>query len=200
MHINDAVELDRRAVEETIRIVRGWDGTDAERPTPCAGWTLTDLLAHCTVQQRGFARAARGERTTLADWAPVPASEPLDAYEDASKEVLAAFAALADPDAPFHLPELRQEPVPARLAVGFHLVDNVVHAWDLAVSVGTEARFDQDVLQAALGIARAVPDDEQRDRPGAAFGHARAVPERADAFTETLLLLGRDPSWRPGRP
>lgn len=30
------------------------------RPTPCAGWSLRDLLARMTVQHRGFAAAAAG--------------------------------------------------------------------------------------------------------------------------------------------
>lgn len=196
MHINELVKADRSAVEETVRIVAAWDGAEAERPTPCEGWSLADLLAHVTVQQYRFAGAARGERSTLAEWAPVRHPEPVRAYQISCEEVIAAFATITDPGATMHLPELRDEPIPAHLAVGFHLVDNVVHAWDLAKSVGTEAGFDDDVLAAALVIARAVPDDAGRDRPGAAFKHARAVPDSADPFSETLLLLGRDPAWR----
>lgn len=195
MHIKTLIELDRRAVEETVRIVSGWDGARADRPTPCAGWTLADLLAHCTVQQHGFARAARGERSVLDDWRAVVAADQVEAYRVASDDVVSAFAALDDPDAPMHLPELRPEPVPAGLAVGFHLVDNVVHAWDLARSLGTETRLDGDVLAAGLSIARNVPDDERRDQPGGSFARALPVIGGAGALEETLRLLGRDPEW-----
>jgi len=199
MHIKNLIELDRRAVVETVRIVAAWDGRAADRPTPCAGWTLADLLAHCTVQQHGFARAARGERSVLDDWHPVVLDDPVAAYRAASDDVVAAFAALDDPDAPMHLPELREEPVPAGLAVGFHLVDNVAHAWDIARSLGEVVRLDDELLAAGRAIARNVPDDERRDQPGGPFARALPLVAGAGALDETLRLLGRDPEWRrPG--
>lgn len=197
MHIKRMVELDRRAVVETVRIVTGWDGSGADRPTPCAGWTLADLLAHVTVQQHGFAAAARGESSALTDWEPIVAAQPAAAYRTASNDVLDAFAALDDPDAPMHLPEVGAEPVPAGLAVSFHLVDNVVHAWDLARSLGAEVVLDDEVLAAGLAVARNVPDDTRRDQPGSPFARALDVPGGAGALDETLRLLGRDPDWRP---
>jgi uncharacterized protein (TIGR03086 family) len=197
MHIKTMVELDQRAVAETVRIVTEWDGRGADRPTPCAGWTLADLLAHVTVQQHGFARAARGENTALADWHPVAVDEPKGAYRAASDDVVDAFAGLDDPDAPMHLPEVGADPVPAGLAVRFHLVDNVVHAWDLARSLGVDVRLDDEVLAAGLAVARNVPDDDRREQPGSPFARALAVPGGTGALEETLLLLGRDPEWRP---
>ena len=50
---NRRAEVDRRR-----RI--GPDWPISTEPTPCEGWTLADLLAHMTVQHRGFAAAARG--------------------------------------------------------------------------------------------------------------------------------------------
>jgi hypothetical protein len=86
--------------------------------------------------------------------------------------------------------------VPAQLAVGFQLVDNVVHAWDVAVSLGRRPEVDDDVVAAALVVARQVPDGDERDRPGAAFAHALPIGVRRSPLDETLLLLGRDPAWR----
>jgi uncharacterized protein (TIGR03086 family) len=196
MRIDVMLDLDRRAVEETLAVLGG--GGDYDRRTPCADWTLGDLLAHMTVQQRGFAAAARGRTTTLADWQPRPlGADPVSEYADACAEVLAAFASLDDPATPMHLPEIRDEPVPAGLAVGFHLVDNVVHAWDVAASLGAPCAFDDEVLAAGLDVARKVPDGVEREREGAAFAHARAVPESAGVLDQILLLLGREPGWRP---
>ena len=193
-----AVERDRRAVEATRTALVDWSPGAADRPTPCAGWTLRDLLAHMTVQQRGFARAVAGERTVLADWAPVIEDDPMSAYAASCDAVLAAFAALTDPDAPVLLPEIRDEPLPTILVVGFHLVDNVVHAWDVAATFGNRPALDADLLAAGLAVARAVPDDERRDQDGAAFARSLPVDAGADPLDEILLLLGRDPSWSPG--
>jgi uncharacterized protein (TIGR03086 family) len=187
------IDLHRRAVRATLAALDG--SVDLGAPTPCAGWDLADLLAHMTVQQLGFARAVPGERTTVAEWAPKRVDEAVDAYAAACAELLAAFATITDAEAPVHLPEIRDEPVPARLAIGFQLVDNVVHAWDVAVSVGKSPELDDDVLAAGLTVARQVPDGTERERPGAAFAHALPVGAGSSALDETLLLLGRDPAW-----
>ncbi|MCX4393151.1 MULTISPECIES: hypothetical protein [unclassified Streptomyces] len=34
-------------------------------------------------------------------------------------------------------------------AIGFHLVDYVVHGWDVAASLGIRAAYDQDLVRAA---------------------------------------------------
>ena len=185
-------------MQATLDALSGWSLAMADQPTPCAAWTLRDLLAHMTVQQRGFARAVTGERTAVADWAPVFDPDPVGAYTASCAEVLDAFAALTDPNAPVLLPEIRDEPLPAAMVVGFHLVDNVVHAWDVAVTLGARPELDDDLLAAGLAVARAVPDDERRDQDGAAFAHSLPVPAGAAALDEILLLLGRDPSWSAG--
>ncbi len=189
------VEQDRRAVEATLAALKPWSPAAAGRPTPCAAWTLQELLAHMTVQQRGFARAVAGVRTTAADWAPVIEDDPVGAYAAACEQVLAAFADLSDPNAAVYLPEIMDAPLPTAMVVGFHLVDNVVHAWDVAVSLGERVELDDDLLAAGLAVARAVPDDERRDRDGAAFARRLPVGPGADPLGEILLLLGRDPNW-----
>lgn len=203
MPINDfasLIALDRRAVQSSLHALASWRPTDGDPGTPCAGWTLTDLLAHMTVQQNGFARAATGEHTTLGDWLPVKEQEPLDAYRQSCTRVLAAFKQLSDPSAPTYLPEIQQDALPAARVVGFHLVDNVVHAWDVARSLGADPVPDGPLLEAALTVAQAVPDDERRERDGAAFAHALPLPSEAPILDQILLLLGRDPTWPPERP
>lgn len=196
MHIDLLVELDRRAVLASTDIVRRVVPDDLARPTPCDGWDLATLLAHMTGQHRGFAAAAAGQGGNLAAWQPVPAAEPVAAHVDAAEQALAAFAAPDIERRRFVLPEITRAPdFPAAQAIGFHLVDYVVHGWDVATALGVDAaRLDDAVLTAALHIARAVPDGDSRRTPGAAFAPARPVPTEADPWDEILLLLGRRPS------
>jgi uncharacterized protein (TIGR03086 family) len=94
----------------------------------------------------------------------------------------------------FALPEIRDGGTfPAPLAISFHLVDNVVHAWDLAVSIGAAVELDADVLAAALRVAEQVPNGAERLVAGAAFAPGRDERGHED-LDRILLLLGRDPA------
>jgi uncharacterized protein (TIGR03086 family) len=203
MHIDDVVARDARAVQGSARVVAQVRDEDLPRPTPCAGWTLADLITHMTVQHNGFAAAAEGNGADLAQWSParVDPSAVLTEYARAADRVMAAFADASVPDRKFCLPEVSAEILfPARQAIGFHLVDYVTHGWDVARSLGLDYDIDQDVLDAALAIAQAVPDDyERRQRPGAPFAPRRPSPA-GNTLDQVLSLLGRDPAWSAPTP
>lgn len=193
----DLLELDRKAVQATTAALTAAIPGDLHRRTPCAGWTLADLLAHMTVQQDGFAEASTGAVTELERWTPVRLGDAaVPAYTAACERVLAAFHRPGVADRAFPLPEIRSGGAfPARQAVGFHLVDNAVHAWDVAVTLGGSPALDADVVDAALVIVEAIPDGPERLRPGAAFAPALEVSAEAPALDRMLLLLGRSPEW-----
>ena len=196
MLINELVSLDRRAVEATLRVAERVGPRDRCNPTPCAGWRVADLMGHMTGQQRGFAAAARGGGGDLAVWKPVD-----DGYAEACADVIAAFAEPGIEDREFALPEIRSGGLfPAHQAMSFHLVDNVVHAWDLATALGLlgmPVELDEDVLAAALAVAEKVPNGAERLRPGSAFAPARAVADGATTLDRIVLLLGREPVLPP---
>jgi uncharacterized protein (TIGR03083 family) len=58
----DIVGLDARAVRASVQVVSQASAADLARPTPCADWTLADLLAHMTAQHNGFAAQGRPSR------------------------------------------------------------------------------------------------------------------------------------------
>jgi len=162
--------------------------------TPCAGWTLDQLLAHMVGQNHGFAAAARGDGADLARWTDRPVGDdPAGAFARSAAEVAEAFAAA---DAPFDLPELRTRPVPAQRAIGFHLLDTLVHGWDVAVAVGIPYGCPPEDAQLLLGIARRVPGVRP---PGSPFrpGLTPVGGVSRPPFDQALALLGRDPDWRP---
>ncbi|MFR9767836.1 TIGR03086 family metal-binding protein [Nocardia sp. SC052] len=169
------------------------DALDAE--TPCAGWRLRDLLEHMITQNHGFAAAARGSED-LDVWTVRASADPVADYRASADDVLAAFAAEDVLERSLLLPEiLPDQGIPAVRVIGFHLVDSVVHAWDVARSIGETITPDPDVAEAALAIALAVPDGPERSVPGAAFAPALSVPEHTPTLDRILLLLGRAPSW-----
>lgn len=202
MHIDfdDLKDFDAQAVRASADVVRRISADDLARPTPCAGWTLGDLLAHMTAQHRGFAAAARGQGADLDFWR---AAEPHPAaaadYADSAAAVIAAFAAVPSPEQDFTLPEFTRATVfPARSAIGFHFIDYVVHAWDVARTLGlTPPPLPPAALAAALRIAEAVPNGDERLAPGAAFAPGLPVEDDIPPLDRILRLLGRAPDWSP---
>jgi uncharacterized protein (TIGR03086 family) len=196
MRTINLLEADAAATRGSVEVVTRIAPTDLGRPTPCAGWDLRALLAHMTVQHRGFAAAAAGRGGDLTVWQPVSAPDPVAAYTAAASEVLAAFA---DPDVldrAFVLPEIPRAPsFPGRIAISFHLVDYVVHGWDVARTLDLPYQPADEVLAATVPVARAVPDGPGRQAPGAAFAPARSFEAGVSPLDEILLLLGRDPRW-----
>jgi uncharacterized protein (TIGR03086 family) len=192
------IALDALAVRDTVRLVAQLTPADLARPTPCDGWDLATLLAHMTVQHRGFAAAAAGVGSSF-DWTlPAPSTDPVRDYAAAAEQVIAAFAAPGVLDREFALPEISTtRTVPGSIAVGFHLVDYVVHGWDVATAAGLEFAPAPEVLAATLPIARAVPTGDARLAPGAAFAPELDVPAGAGPLAEILLLLGRKVSEGP---
>lgn len=191
-------ELDRRAMAVTAQIVSAVTPRHWDDPTPCAGWRVADLLAHLLGQYHGFALAASGEPTPIEAFAPRPVrpAELAGNYATAAELVTAAFAEDGVPERRFYLPEIRAGgSFPATAAIGFHLVDEVVHAWDLATSIGVPVDFDAEVLRAALAIARQVPNDPASRGEGAAFGPGCDPGPDRPVLDRVVALLGRDPDW-----
>jgi uncharacterized protein (TIGR03086 family) len=189
---SDIRELDARAVRASVALVSRATPDDLERPTPCEGWTLRDLLAHMTIQHYGFAAAARGEGADLARWQPVQQPDPVAGYAEAAEFVIAAFAADGVLDVPFALPEISAtQTFPAGQAISFHCLDYVVHSWDVAQSLGVQPELDDDLVTAALRIGRLVPEGASRLVPGAAFGPGLPSDDIADPLLRLMAILGR---------
>jgi uncharacterized protein (TIGR03086 family) len=192
----DIRPLDRRALEVTQAIVDQVRPDQLDLPTPCGDWRLRQLLAHMIGQNHGFADAADGKRTDLGDWADRPfGDDPAGVFRASAARVADAFAQEGVLEREFWLPEVRGGvSLPGRTAVSFHFVDYVVHGWDVAAAIGVPARFEPELLRAALPHAQGVPDGANRRAPGAAFSPGLAT-DSADPLDQILAVLGRSPAW-----
>jgi uncharacterized protein (TIGR03086 family) len=192
--------LHRIAVLKSIDVVDSATRSDFDRPTPCRGWSLLDLVAHMTVQHRGFAAAARGSGADPEIWRvesvlDAVRADPAAAYSAAAHDVLEAFGADGTADASFALPEFGDGAVfPGAMAIGFHFVDYVVHGWDVAASLGVPYELPAAVVEAVLPLVLAVPDGDFRTGDGAPFGPA-LENSSTDDFERILRHLGRNPAW-----
>lgn len=194
----DIRELDRLAVDTSMRLVAGIAAGDLDRATPCDGWNLRALLEHMTVQHRGFARAATGVRSGVADWAPRSlGNDPAGRYAEAAAGVTAAFGAEGVLEREFWLPEIRaDEAFPAPLAIGFHTLDYVTHSWDVAAALGAQPEFAPGLVEAVRPMAEQIPDTPEVRGPGGPFRRGVEVAADAPPLHRFLAALGRDPHWR----
>ncbi|MCQ9131377.1 TIGR03086 family metal-binding protein [Streptomyces hilarionis] len=192
-------ELDRRAVLRSAQIVARIRDDQWDAPTPCGDWTLRRLLAHMTAQHLGFAAAADGGPVDESVWRETPLADPRGAYAASVHRVLDAFAADGVLEREFVLPWIHPTMrFAAPRAIGFHLVDYVVHGWDVAVSAGLPAAYDDDLVAAAAEVAvKEVPVGPSRERPGAAFAPPVEPAGSTSAADRLLASLGRDPRWSP---
>jgi uncharacterized protein (TIGR03086 family) len=195
------------AVIKSIELVDTVQLADLDRPTPCAGWNLEDLLAHMTTQHRGFAAAARGRGADLANWrvetfTDAVRQDPATAYAAAAHDVLEAFWAHGADGADgalFALPEFGHNAVfPGAIAMGFHFVDYVVHGWDVAAALGVDYELPADVIAAVLPLVFQVPGGEVRDLEAVPFDRELEPIDGAGDFDRILRHLGRNPEVRLG--
>ncbi|PZS31177.1 MAG: TIGR03086 family protein, partial [Pseudonocardiales bacterium] len=161
--------LHRRALDVAGGVVARVQAVDLVRPSPCLGWDLGALLGHAVGQNHGFAQAVEEADAPLESFVPrpVPADELCAAWQESADRLATAFAA-APLDREVLLVEISPEiRFPLATVVGFHLLDTVVHTWDIATALGEEFRPDDELVAATFGQAQRVPGGEARERPGA---------------------------------
>ncbi|WP_051267697.1 TIGR03086 family metal-binding protein [Nakamurella lactea] len=187
--------LHRKAISIANTYVDPIVVAERELPTPCAEWNLGELLAHMVGQHFGFAQAVREGNAPKSAYRPVPFSPRV--WRQSTQELLDAFAGADLEDSALEVELHPTQPLPLPMIIGAQLLDTVVHTWDVARSLGQPFEPGEDLAAAVFAIAQPIPDDERRDQPGAAFGHA--LPATGSPWQQTLRLLGRDPLVFPIR-
>lgn len=159
-------------------------------PTPCADYTVGDLLDHIG----GFALAFRaaavkqpldggpaGDAANLgADWrSRIPA------------DLLALAEAWQDDEAWTGMTGAGGVELPGQVAGGVALDELLLHGWDLAKATGQPAGYDGPDLEAVHIMVQQFRDAGVEGL----FGPEVPVPEDAPLLDRVLGLAGRSPDW-----
>jgi uncharacterized protein (TIGR03086 family) len=170
------------AVPPTVAVVRGIKPDLFDAPTPCAGWTVRDLIDHLLEWAPVLAAAGRKVPVT-----PGPATgdlEPL--YDD-------LVAAWSDPVAWQGTTRMGgPNEFPAAMIGGMVLAEVMLHGWDLARATGQDIGWDGELVDI---VHREVAATADFGREMGVYGPAVPVPDTAPALVRTLGLAGRDPHW-----
>ncbi|GGL02645.1 TIGR03086 family protein [Mangrovihabitans endophyticus] len=165
-------------------------------PTPCAQWSVGDLLDHIVRLSLEFTQAAR----KLGEARPPeqPSAASLPRHWRSRLPVLLEELAVAwrDPDAWTGTAAAGGVTLPAAEMGRVAMTEVIMHSWDLARATGQEFIADPRVLEA---LAEFLSQAALTDAPGL-FGPRVAVSEDAPLLDQVLGLAGRDPRWHPGHP
>ncbi len=175
--------------ERYSRIAAGFDrrvaaleGDHWSAPTPCAEWTVKDLVGHVVSVHRHVAAGLD------ASSPPPPATDAdlVRAWRAATAEVQAV---LADPERAAAPVSGRFAPMPLLDLIGRLLCsDTLVHTFDLARATGQPE--DLDGAGVSYAFSMLLPADDAIRGPGS-FGPKIEPPPGATEQTRFLCFLGR---------
>jgi uncharacterized protein (TIGR03086 family) len=187
----DFRDLDRQAMKVVGEVVAHVRPGQLARPTPCADWTLHGLLRHMISENAAFALATTaGTDPSEVDWnAGRIGPDPVADYERAAEAHLDAFVPDAVLDRKMRIGAFGV--VSGATAIAMHLVDTVVHGWDVAKTIGVPYSPDERLAGTALQIMRRFP----ADRPTIAFDVQVEPPAGASELDKLVAYVGRRPDW-----
>jgi uncharacterized protein (TIGR03086 family) len=134
---------------------------DLERSTPCASWTVRDLLNHIIGGAEMFADAIAGApvRDISGRLPDVIGNDPVVAFERAAGRF---GEALQQEGAMQRVLELPFGPMTVKSFLRFAAFDLTVHTWDVASVTGETVAFPDELLHEIESFARVVLESVPR--------------------------------------
>ena len=158
--------------------------------TPCASWSVKDLVDHIVNGTTWFAVFAETGTAPAEDAYPAFSAENLvEAFDSGSVRALQAFAADGAMERIMHLPfgEL-----PGAAFVYIACGDTFTHGWDLARATGQSTDLDAGTASELLEIVTPMLPDALRGEEGQApFGPRLEAPAGATAADRVAAFMGR---------
>jgi uncharacterized protein (TIGR03086 family) len=186
----DNVELLKRTIAETNRLVDGTSDAQLGDPTPCEEWTVRDLINHLTGGATMFAISA--EQGSVPDdvvgqlmGGDCLGDDFRASFRTASDRAVTAFEQPGLMDRTLKLP-FGEMPAPAALAIA--ALDVATHTADLAKATN-QAPGDDSIYEEALALGPNVISPEFRT-PGV-FDTEKQAGAGAPACDRLLAFAGR---------
>ena len=160
---------------------------DLAKPTPCAEFSVKELLEHLVMVQRRVAAMGNGESFATVDAESQDAGWA-DDFTSASHDVMTAWTDASKLGQMYAVP-WGIEVVGGEL-IGSYVGELAVHAWDLATALGAELSIDDALLERVLEGAKFIPA-EGRDDPDMPFGPVVDPGPDAPVLLQLAGWMGR---------
>ena len=160
--------------------------------TPCASWTVKELVDHIVNGTTFFAGSAETGTPPAEDGYPAFEATPsaaLAAFDAGSARAVAAFEADGTMDRIMHLPF---GDLPGSVFINIACGDAFTHGWDLARATGQSTDLDPETAARLLEIVTPLLPDALRGADGEApFGPVQAAPSGASPADQLAAFMGR---------
>ena len=185
-----------QAAASTQRIIDKVTSDHGNRSTPCAEWTVDDLIQHVFAVS-GRAKAMAAGIDVVADGSiGDPVGEDLTtSYRESVASVRRAFGDRAIFDTLLTTP---MGPYPGRVVFTVTSIEHLIHGWDLAAAIGVPFQFDPDVIERSFQAISDMPDVFANFRTSGAYSPPLTAGDDAGPAVRLLAELGRDAAWRNG--
>ena len=189
----DEVATMHGVLVETTRVVDNIQPEQLDNPSPCAGWTVRDVLNHITGGAIMFGLCVRDGAVPDEQLGEILTADHLgDDYRGSWARAAAdAEAAFAIPGAVDRIVKLPFGEMPAGMALNIAIFDVTTHAWDLAKATGQSTDLDPEVCASAYQVAQVMLSDDWR--AAGMFGQPVTVSEAAPMGDRLAALAGRTP-------
>jgi len=184
---NEGAPMDPRDQLDTIfpllsALVAPLDKAQLDAPTPCATFTVRNVLEHMIGGATMFAAAFRGE----APAEPTAGTDVIGAFPVAMEGLQQAVRSPGALDRTINAPFGQ---VPGDAFARFVALDGLVHGWDIATATGQSYNPPADVVVEVDAFARQAITDDMRD--GDTFAAPVEPPAGATPLEQVVAFTGR---------
>ncbi|MGB0969720.1 MAG: TIGR03086 family metal-binding protein [Mycobacterium sp.] len=165
------------------RVLRGLDGADLSKQTPCAEFNVAELLDHLMGSITAIGKSAGASPRARDTNAPLESQ-----VADAAEVALEAWRRRGIEG----LVSLNSNQVPAILPIHILSLEFLLHAWDFARAVEQQVSVSEPVAEYVHRIAGKVITPESRQYAG--FADPVATAPDAGVFDRLIAFSGRQPA------
>jgi uncharacterized protein (TIGR03086 family) len=165
-----------------------------DQPTPCAEWTVHDLLVHMA-EIVGFSVLFHNPRDGAELTRPLIETREPDPVGTYAIVRSLLEDALDQPDPWKMATQMYGAMRPASAHIALLMVNQLAHGWDLAIATGQDASIPRDLAELAEPCARELVENTPILRT--VLGEEIPTADDAPASTRFLAFLGRDVASTP---